>query len=74
DWAQASATWALLPLQVIRTAALCWVPIYLFLMHKRIYRQGWVMAILTDWVIAICYLTILAFGLAGAFIAALAIA
>ncbi len=73
-WAQASATWALLPLQALRIAAWCWVPIYLFLMQKRIYRQGWIMAMLTYWVIGICYLLILSFGLAGAFVAALAIA
>ena len=73
-WAAASAAWALLPLQALRVAAWIWLPIYLFLMQKRIYRQGWIMATLTYGVIGMCYLVILVFGLAGAFLAALAIA
>ncbi len=73
-WAAADAAWVVPPLNLLRAAAWIWLPVYLFLMQKRIYRQGWIMATLTYWVIGICYLVILSFGLAGAFLAALAIA
>lgn len=73
-WAATNATWAEPPVQLLRIAACIWLPIYLFLMQKRIYRQGWIMATLTYWVIGVCYLVILSVGLAGAFLAALAIA
>ncbi len=43
-------------------------------MQKRVYRQGWIMTTLKYWLVGICYLVILSFGLVGALLAALAIA
>lgn len=48
-----------------------WLPIYLFLMQKRVYRQGWFMTTLKYGLIGISYVILLCFGLAGALIATL---
>lgn len=44
---------------------LCWIwmPLYLFLMQKRVYRQGWIMTSLKFLLIGICYLFLLVFGM-----------
>lgn len=39
-----------------------WVPVYLFLMQKRVYRQGWIMTTLKFLVIGFCYFFLLVFG------------
>lgn len=51
-----------------------WLPIYLFLMQKRIYRQGWLMTTFKYGLIGISYLILLCFGLAGALVATLTLA
>jgi hypothetical protein len=45
--------------------ALCWawIPLYLFLMQKRVYGQGWIMTSLKFLMIGICYLFLLVFGM-----------
>lgn len=58
-------------LNLANAAVWIWLPIYLFLMQKRVYRQGWIMAPLMYGVIGISYFTLLGFGLAGAFIVGL---
>ncbi|MDQ2702294.1 MAG: DUF3667 domain-containing protein [Pseudomonadota bacterium] len=44
---------------------LLWMPIYLLLMQKRVYRQGWIMTVLKYGVIGICYSILLSFGVAA---------
>jgi len=39
-----------------------WIPVYLLIAQKRIYRQGWVMAVLSYGLIVIGYDVLLAFG------------
>ena len=73
DWAGASAAWALPPLKLLRVAIWTWLPIYLFLMQKRIYRQGWFMTTLKYAVVGISYLVMLGFVLVGALIASLTV-
>lgn len=73
-WAGTDAAWAVPILEFLRAAAWIWIPIYLFLMQKRIYRQGWIMTTLKYWLVGTCYLVILSFGLVGALLAALALA
>lgn len=58
-------------LSLANAAVWIWLPIYLFLMQKRVYRQGWLMAPLTYGVIGLSYFVLLGFGLAGAFIVGL---
>lgn len=41
-----------------------WMPLYLLLMQKRVYRQGWPMTLLKYFVLGICYSVLLSFGAA----------
>ncbi len=45
---------------------IAWIPLYLLLMQKRIYGQGWIMTLLKFFVLGICYSVLLGLGLAGA--------
>ena len=48
-----------------------WVPVYLLIMQKRVYRQGWPMTLLKFSVLGTCYLVLLSFAITGAAIASL---
>ena len=39
-----------------------WIPIYLLLMQKRVYGQGWLMTLVKFGVLGICYSVLLGFG------------
>lgn len=54
---------ASVPLTFLIKAAICWIPIYLLLMQKRVYRQGWIMTVLKYSVIGTCYSVLLSFAL-----------
>lgn len=51
----------------------CWMPVYLFLMQKRVYRQGWIMTTLKYGMIGICYSILISVAVALALVASLAI-
>ncbi len=72
-WATTDATAAVPLLKLLRVAMWTWIPIYLLIMQKRVYRQGWTMTVFKYGLIGFCYLFILSFGLAGALIASLTI-
>ena len=72
--ATAGAGWMLPILALLRAAAWTWIPLYLFLMAKRVYRQGWWMTTFKFCLVGFCYLFLISFGLAGAAIASLTIA
>jgi len=48
-----------------------WMPLYLLLMQKRVYRQGWPMTLLKYFVLGICYSILLSFGAAFTVLAGL---
>jgi hypothetical protein len=73
-WAATNAAAALPLLKFLRAAMWTWLPIYLFLMQKRVYRQGWIMTTLKYGVVGICYVVMLSIGLAGAIVVGLATA
>ena len=50
----------------LRTAALIWILVYLFLMQKRVYGQGWTMTTLKYGCIGICYTILIGLGWAFA--------
>ena len=58
----------------LRDAVWIWLPVYLFLMQKRVYRQGWIMTTIKFSMIGICYTVIITIGLVGALLATLALA
>ncbi|WP_257386894.1 DUF3667 domain-containing protein [Tahibacter caeni] len=65
---------ATLPLTFLMKAAVCWIPVYLLLMQKRVYRQGWIMTVLKYGVIGTCYSVLIGFALAIATLVTLVVA
>jgi Protein of unknown function (DUF3667) len=59
-------------IHTLKIIVLIWIPIYLFLMQKRVYQQGWFMTTIKFGSVGICYLFLLAFSVAGAAVASLA--
>jgi Protein of unknown function (DUF3667) len=53
---------------IIATLLLVWIPIYLFIMQKRVYRQGWIMTSLKYFLIGNIYFIMLTFAFTFAFI------
>mgnify|MGYP003641063129 CR=1 FL=1 len=66
DWA-----WLSRPLGWLEIALVCWMPIYLLLMQKRVYRQGWIMTLFKYCVLGSCYLVLISFGASFALLASL---
>ena len=48
-----------------------WMPLYLLLVQKRVYAQGWLMTLLKYCVLGVCYLVLLSLGVAFTMIASL---
>jgi len=71
-WVKPHAAWLAIPLEWIALALWLWAPIYLFIMQKRIYRQGWPMTVLKYLLIGWCYCWLLMFALIVAFVLGLA--
>jgi hypothetical protein len=40
-----------------------WMPVYLLIMQKRVYAQGWPMTLLKYGVLGICYTVLLSFAI-----------
>lgn len=73
-WALASAP-ALAPvLGLLLVVMGWWVPIYLFVMQKKVYAQGWFFTTLKFGAIGICYTIMISLGVAAAFVISLATA
>lgn len=47
----------------IEAALLVWMPVYLLLMQKRVYGQGWPMTLLKYFVLGTCYTVLLSFAI-----------
>lgn len=61
--ALAAAVPALTPLTtLLRIGLFVWMPVYLLLMQKRIYGQGWTMTLLKYCTLGFCYLFLLSIG------------
>lgn len=58
-WAQPHAAWAAGGLGFVEDVVVLWMPAYLLLMQKRLYRQGWPMTLLKYWCVGWCYLWLL---------------
>lgn len=62
------------PLGWLIWAAIAWMPIYLLLMQKRVYRQNWFMTLIKYAVIGNCYSVLIGFAIAAAMIITLVVA
>jgi len=58
-------------LDVLFVLCWIWIPFYLFLMQKRVYKQGWIMTTLKFGMIGICYLFLLTFGMLATIVVSL---
>ena len=47
---------------LLEAALWVWMPVYLLLMQKRVYAQGWLVTVLKYSLLGLCYLTLLTFG------------
>ena len=59
SWVAPHAAWITHPLTWLEWVLVLWVPAYLLLMQKRVYRQGWPMTVLKFWCVGWCYLWLL---------------
>lgn len=70
EWTSAWA-WLSRPLGWMEIALLCWMPVYLLLMQKRVYGQGWIMTLFKYWVLGTIYIVLISFGATFALLASL---
>ncbi|HXE66246.1 MAG TPA: DUF3667 domain-containing protein [Rhodanobacteraceae bacterium] len=59
---QPHAGWLAVPFDLLDTATWIWIFVYLWLMQKRVYRQGWFMTNVKYWSLGFCYTILLGFG------------
>ena len=71
-WLKPHAAWTGWLLGFIQLALMLWLPVYLLIMQKRVYRQGWAMTIVKFLLIGGCYFWLLAFTLSLAAVLGLA--
>ena len=58
-----TSSWVLTPIGILTTLLWIWMPIYLFLMQKRVYQQGWILTFIKYAVIGNLYLILLTMAL-----------
>ncbi|HEV2540933.1 MAG TPA: DUF3667 domain-containing protein [Frateuria sp.] len=58
-WLRPHAAWAGHGLGFLEAAVVLWMPAYLLVMQKRVYRQGWPMTLLKYWCVGWCYFWLL---------------
>ncbi|HEX7128991.1 MAG TPA: DUF3667 domain-containing protein [Rhodanobacteraceae bacterium] len=66
------SAWLTVPLGLATAAAWIWLFVYLWLMQKRVYRQGWFFTTVKYWCVGICYSVLLSFSIGVAFLMSLA--
>jgi len=54
--------WLSRPLGWLEIALIVWMPAYLLLMQKRVYRQGWIMTVFKYCLLGTCYVFLISFG------------
>jgi hypothetical protein len=62
-WLRPHAAWTGYALGWVQALLMLWIPTYLLIMQKRVYRQGWPMTLLKFWFIGWCYFWMLMFAL-----------
>jgi hypothetical protein len=56
------STWMHLPLEIMKVVLLVWMPVYLLLMQKRVYGQGWMITLIKYAMLGFVYWFLLMFG------------
>jgi hypothetical protein len=70
--AQERAPWLYAPLGWLIVAMCWWLPIYLFLTQKKVYKQGWFFTTLKFGAIGLCYTVMITLAAGAAFLVSLA--
>ncbi len=65
-WLVPHAGWVHSPLNWLKVVAAIWIPLYLLLMQKRVYQQGWLVTGFKYLFVGFCYTILLSFTLVGA--------
>jgi hypothetical protein len=65
-WLAPHAAWVKPPLHALEWGLALWALVYLLLMQKRIYHQGWTMTLVKYWCVGWCYFWLLLWVLVGA--------
>lgn len=71
-WLKPHAAWVGYGVGMAQAPLLIWMPVYLLIMQKRVYRQGWVMTVVKFWFVGWLYLWLLVFALITAAVLGLA--
>ena len=58
-----TASWLQTPINILNTLLWIWMPIYLFLMQKRVYQQGWILTFIKYAIIGNFYMILLTIAL-----------
>jgi Protein of unknown function (DUF3667) len=69
---QEQIPWLYPPLGLLIFVMCWWVPIYLFLMQKKVYKQGWFFTTLKFCIIGVCYTIMISLGAVAALLVSLA--
>jgi hypothetical protein len=69
---QERAPWLYAPQGILIFLMCWWVPIYLFLMQKKVYKQGWFFTTLKFCMIGLCYTIMITLGAVAALLVSLA--
>jgi hypothetical protein len=69
---EASAAWLAVLLGWVILALGWWLPIYLLIMQKRVYKQGWFLTVIKYFTIGFCYTILVSIGLVAALLISLA--
>jgi len=62
DWLTPASDLAHGLLGLVEALLFAWMPLYLLLMQKRVYRQGWIMTLIKYGVLGFSYILLLSFG------------
>jgi len=62
-WLHPHAAWIGYALGLLQGVLMLWIPTYLLIMQKRLYRQGWPMTVLKFWCVGWCYFWLLTIAL-----------
>lgn len=71
-WANTAAPWLAVVMGWAMFVMGCWLPIYLLVMQKKVYRQGWILTVLKYCSIGIGYVILIVSGISAAFVFTLA--
>jgi hypothetical protein len=71
-WANTAAPWLTGPLGLVMFVLGWWIPLYLLIMQKRVYKQGWFLTVLKYLTIGCCYTILVSLGLVAALLISLA--